>query len=72
MKNKDVFPFFISSLFLVQTSLPPDRYKEEMAAIMAWLQQCEDRLPSTAVAEYPVMEQRLKDIMVCFKVFFFF
>ncbi|XP_058236880.1 dystrophin isoform X2 [Hemibagrus wyckioides] len=50
-------------LVLVQTSLPPTRYKEVMATLMAWLQQCEDRLPSTAVTEYPVMDQRLKDTM---------
>ncbi|XP_051982361.1 dystrophin isoform X4 [Xyrauchen texanus] len=51
-------------LVLVQSSLPPARYKEIMAALLAWLQQCENKLaiPSTAVTEYPVMEQRLKDI----------
>uniref|UniRef100_A0A672L0X9 Dystrophin n=1 Tax=Sinocyclocheilus grahami TaxID=75366 RepID=A0A672L0X9_SINGR len=45
-------------------SLPPARYKDVMAALLAWLQQCENKLaiPSTAVTEYPVMEQRLKDI----------
>uniref|UniRef100_A0A8C2G3E7 Dystrophin n=1 Tax=Cyprinus carpio TaxID=7962 RepID=A0A8C2G3E7_CYPCA len=44
--------------------LPPARYKDVMAALLAWLQQCENKLaiPSTAVTEYPVMEQRLKDI----------
>ncbi|KAK7166628.1 hypothetical protein R3I93_006395 [Phoxinus phoxinus] len=52
-------------LVLVQSSLPPARYKDVMAALLAWLQQCENKLaiPSTAVTEYPVMEQRLKDIM---------
>ncbi|XP_017573216.1 dystrophin isoform X2 [Pygocentrus nattereri] len=52
-------------LVLVQSSLPPVRYKDVMAALMAWLQQCEAKLalPSTAVTEYPVMEQRLKDMM---------
>uniref|UniRef100_A0A8C1QRC8 Dystrophin n=1 Tax=Cyprinus carpio TaxID=7962 RepID=A0A8C1QRC8_CYPCA len=51
-------------LVLVQSSLPPARYKDVMAALLAWLQQCENKLaiPSTAVTEYPVMEQRLKDI----------
>uniref|UniRef100_A0A672MV80 Dystrophin n=1 Tax=Sinocyclocheilus grahami TaxID=75366 RepID=A0A672MV80_SINGR len=46
------------------SSLPPARYKDVMAALLAWLQQCENKLaiPSTAVTEYPVMEQRLKDI----------
>ncbi|XP_022530476.2 dystrophin isoform X3 [Astyanax mexicanus] len=52
-------------LVLVQSSLPPARYKDVMAALMAWLQQCEAKLalPSTAVTEYSVMEQRLKDMM---------
>ncbi|XP_047659645.1 dystrophin isoform X2 [Tachysurus fulvidraco] len=50
-------------LVLVQTSLPPTRYKEVMATLMVWLQQIEDKLPSTAVTEYPVMDQRLKDTM---------
>ncbi|XP_053333050.1 dystrophin isoform X2 [Clarias gariepinus] len=50
-------------LVLVQTSLPPAHYKDVMATLMAWLQQCEDKLPSTAVTEYPIMEQRLKDTM---------
>ncbi len=60
----DMFVFF--SLVLVQSSLPPARYKDVMAALLAWLQQCENKLaiPSTAVTEYPVMEQRLKDIKV--------
>ncbi|XP_051994210.1 dystrophin-like isoform X1 [Xyrauchen texanus] len=52
-------------LILVQSSLPPALYKEVMAAMLAWLQQCENKLaiPSNAVTEYPVMEQRFKDIM---------
>ncbi|TRZ02504.1 hypothetical protein DNTS_000081 [Danionella cerebrum] len=51
-------------LVLVQSSLPPARYKDVMAALLAWLQQCENKLaiPSTAVTEYPIMEQRLSDI----------
>ncbi|KTG32006.1 hypothetical protein cypCar_00017103, partial [Cyprinus carpio] len=38
-------------LVLVQSSLPPARYKDVMAALLAWLQQCENKLaiPSTAV-----------------------
>uniref|UniRef100_A0A8D2ZD00 Dystrophin n=1 Tax=Scophthalmus maximus TaxID=52904 RepID=A0A8D2ZD00_SCOMX len=46
-------------------SLPPARYKETISALLAWLQQCEAKLavPSTAVTEYPTMEQRLKDAL---------
>ncbi|KAI5619629.1 dystrophin isoform X7 [Silurus asotus] len=47
----------------LQTSLPPAHYKDVMAALMAWLQQFEGKIPSSAVTEYPVMEQRLKDTM---------
>ncbi|KAF3857322.1 hypothetical protein F7725_009181 [Dissostichus mawsoni] len=49
---------------LVLESLPPARYKETIATLLAWLQQCEVKLsiPSTAVTEYPVMEQRLTDV----------
>uniref|UniRef100_A0A671Z343 Dystrophin n=1 Tax=Sparus aurata TaxID=8175 RepID=A0A671Z343_SPAAU len=45
-------------------SLPPARYKETISTLLAWLQQCEAKLaiPSTAVTEYPIMEQRLKDV----------
>ncbi|KAI5090181.1 dystrophin isoform 1, partial [Silurus meridionalis] len=50
-------------LVLVQTSLPPAHYKDVMEALMAWLQQFEGKIPSSAVTEYPVMEQRLKDTM---------
>uniref|UniRef100_A0AAV2LGC3 Dystrophin n=1 Tax=Knipowitschia caucasica TaxID=637954 RepID=A0AAV2LGC3_KNICA len=51
-------------LQLVLDSLPPARYKETIAALLAWLQQCEAKLaiPSTSVTEYPVMEQRLQDL----------
>ncbi|XP_035250610.1 dystrophin isoform X19 [Anguilla anguilla] len=51
-------------LLLVQESLPPQRYKETVTSLLAWLQQCEAQLsvPSAAVTVYPVMEQRLKDI----------
>ncbi|XP_063072868.1 dystrophin isoform X2 [Engraulis encrasicolus] len=53
-----------AQLILVQESLPPARYKETIATLLAWLQQCEAKLatPSTAVTELPIMEQRLKDI----------
>ncbi|XP_054864358.1 dystrophin isoform X3 [Amphiprion ocellaris] len=51
-------------LQLVLESLPPARYKETISTLLAWLQQCEAKLaiPSTAVTEYPIMEQRLNDI----------
>uniref|UniRef100_A0A673BLY0 Dystrophin n=1 Tax=Sphaeramia orbicularis TaxID=375764 RepID=A0A673BLY0_9TELE len=51
-------------LQLVLESLPPARYKETISTLLAWLQQCEAKLavPSTAVTEYPIMEQRMKDI----------
>ncbi|XP_068575388.1 dystrophin isoform X3 [Cebidichthys violaceus] len=51
-------------LHMVLESLPPARYKETISTLLAWLQQCEAKLaiPSTAVTEYPVMEQRQKDV----------
>uniref|UniRef100_A0A3B4V2S3 Dystrophin n=1 Tax=Seriola dumerili TaxID=41447 RepID=A0A3B4V2S3_SERDU len=51
-------------LQLVLESLPPARYKETISTLLAWLQHCEAKLalPSTAVTEYPIMEQRLKDV----------
>ncbi|XP_069568938.1 dystrophin isoform X2 [Brachyistius frenatus] len=51
-------------LHLVLESLPPARYKETVSTLLAWLQQCEAKLavPSTAVTEHPVMEERLKDV----------
>ncbi|XP_037829862.1 dystrophin isoform X1 [Kryptolebias marmoratus] len=51
-------------LQLVLESLPPARYKETISALLAWIQQCEAKLsiPSTAVTENPIMEQRLKDV----------
>ncbi|CAN9498333.1 unnamed protein product [Ophioblennius macclurei] len=51
-------------LQLVLESLPPTRYKETISTLLAWLQQCEAKMavPSTAVTEYPIMEQRLKDV----------
>ncbi|XP_075333549.1 dystrophin isoform X3 [Odontesthes bonariensis] len=46
----------------VLESLPPARYKETISTLLAWLQQCEAKLaiPSTAVTEYSIMEERLK------------
>lgn len=57
---------FCPSFPLVLESLPPARYKETISTLLAWLQQCEAKLaiPSTAVTEYPIMEQRLKDVQV--------
>ncbi|XP_028324112.1 dystrophin isoform X3 [Gouania willdenowi] len=51
-------------LQLVLESLPPARYKETISTLLAWLQQCEAKLavPSTAVTEHPIMEQRLSDV----------
>nr|XP_049609340.1 dystrophin isoform X5 [Syngnathus scovelli] len=51
-------------LQLILESLPPARYKETISSLLAWLQECEAKLaiPSTAVTEYPIMEQRLKDM----------
>ncbi|KAM9327399.1 dystrophin isoform 2-T2 [Pholidichthys leucotaenia] len=51
-------------LQLVLESLPPARYRETISTLLAWIQQCEAKLavPSTAVTEYHIMEQRLKDI----------
>ncbi|XP_030603146.1 dystrophin isoform X3 [Archocentrus centrarchus] len=50
-------------LQLVLESLPPARYRETISTLLAWLQQCDAKLaiPSTAVTEYSIMEQRLKD-----------
>lgn len=56
-----------SCLSLVLESLPPARYRETISTLLSWLQQCEAKLaiPSTAVTEYLIMEQRLKDNQVC-------
>ncbi|KAM9567430.1 dystrophin isoform 14-T14 [Guaruba guarouba] len=45
-------------------SLPPARYKETMNTILVWIQQSETKLsmPQVAVAEYEIMEQRLRDL----------
>ncbi|NWH76658.1 DMD protein, partial [Piaya cayana] len=45
-------------------SLPPARYKETMNTILVWIQQSETKLsmPQVAVAEYEIMEQRLREL----------
>ncbi|KAM9020791.1 dystrophin isoform 11-T11 [Ara ararauna] len=45
-------------------SLPPAHYKETMNTILVWIQQSETKLsmPQVAVAEYEIMEQRLRDL----------
>ncbi|XP_064906040.1 dystrophin isoform X17 [Columba livia] len=45
-------------------SLPPERYRETMTTILVWIQQSETKLsmPQVAVAEYEIMEQRLKEL----------
>ncbi|NXM47158.1 DMD protein, partial [Gymnorhina tibicen] len=44
-------------------SLPPARYKETMNTILVWMQQSETKLsmPQVAIAEYEIMEQRLRE-----------
>ncbi|XP_004086056.1 dystrophin isoform X2 [Oryzias latipes] len=51
-------------LQLVLDSLPPARYKDTISTLLAWIQQCEAKMavPSTAVTDYPIMEQRLTDV----------
>lgn len=50
----------------VLDSLPPARYKDTISTLLAWIQQCEAKMavPSTAVTDYPIMEQRLTDVQV--------
>ncbi|NWY36731.1 DMD protein, partial [Sylvia atricapilla] len=45
-------------------SLPPAHYKETMNTILVWMQQSETKLsvPQVAVAEYEIMEQRLREL----------
>ncbi|NXI69921.1 DMD protein, partial [Anseranas semipalmata] len=45
-------------------SLPPAHYKETMTTILSWIQQSETKLsiPQVAVAEYEIMEQRLREL----------
>ena len=47
-------------------SLPPAHYKETMSTILVWIQQSETKLsmPQVAVAEYEIMEQRLRELKV--------
>lgn len=58
-------PFF-SPLNVVFDSLPPARYKETMNTILVWMQQSETKLsvPQVAIAEYEIMEQRLRELKV--------
>ncbi|XP_075630661.1 dystrophin isoform X5 [Balearica regulorum gibbericeps] len=44
-------------------SLPPAHYKETMSTILVWIQQSETKLsvPQVVVAEYDIMEQRLRE-----------
>lgn len=58
--------YLLFSTPVVLESLPPARYKETISTLLVWLQQCEAKLaiPSTAVTEYPIMEERLKDVQV--------
>ncbi|KFO87957.1 Dystrophin, partial [Buceros rhinoceros silvestris] len=45
-------------------SLPPAHYRETMSTILVWIQQSEAKLsmPQAVVAEYEVMEQRLREL----------
>ncbi|NXR72650.1 DMD protein, partial [Pycnonotus jocosus] len=45
-------------------SLPPAQYKETMNTILVWMQQSESKLsmPQVAIAEYEIMEQRLREL----------
>ncbi|NXX19318.1 DMD protein, partial [Podargus strigoides] len=45
-------------------SLPPAHYKETMNTILVWIQQSETKLsmPQVAVADYEIMEQRLREL----------
>uniref|UniRef100_A0A8C4XTP7 Dystrophin n=1 Tax=Falco tinnunculus TaxID=100819 RepID=A0A8C4XTP7_FALTI len=45
-------------------SLPPAHYKERMNTVLLWIQQSETKLsmPEVAVAEYEIMEQRLREL----------
>ncbi|XP_077637784.1 dystrophin isoform X5 [Lonchura striata] len=47
-------------------SLPPAHYKETMNTILVWMQQSETKLsmPQVAIAEYEIMEQRLREFKV--------
>ncbi|XP_010002791.1 PREDICTED: dystrophin [Chaetura pelagica] len=45
-------------------SLPPAQYEETMSTILMWIQQSETKLsmPQAIVAEYEIMEQRLREL----------
>ncbi|XP_068773159.1 dystrophin isoform X9 [Struthio camelus] len=45
-------------------SLPPVHYKETMSTLLLWIQQSETKLsmPQVTVAEYDIMEQRLREL----------
>ncbi|NXC47291.1 DMD protein, partial [Penelope pileata] len=45
-------------------SLPPAHYKDTVTAILSWIQQSETKvsIPQVAVAEYEIMEQRLREL----------
>uniref|UniRef100_A0A8C2U2E0 Dystrophin n=1 Tax=Coturnix japonica TaxID=93934 RepID=A0A8C2U2E0_COTJA len=45
-------------------SLPPARYKDTVTTILSWIQQSETKVsvPPVAVAEYEIMEQRLREL----------
>ncbi|XP_065597609.1 dystrophin isoform X10 [Cyrtonyx montezumae] len=45
-------------------SLPPARYKDTVTTILSWIQQSETKvsMPPVAVAEYEMMEQRLREL----------
>ncbi|NXH22515.1 DMD protein, partial [Bucco capensis] len=45
-------------------SLPPARYTETLSTLLVWIQQAESKLsgPQVAVAEYEIMEQRLREL----------
>ncbi|NWI85322.1 DMD protein, partial [Pitta sordida] len=47
-------------------SMPPAHFKETMNTILTWMQQSETKLsvPQVAVAEYEIMEQRLRELKV--------
>lgn len=66
MKHKIILFPFSSSFYLVFDSLPPAHYKETMSTILVWIQQSETKLsmPQVAVAEYEIMEQRLRELKV--------
>lgn len=61
-----LYPSLFSPLNVVFDSLPPADYKETMNTILVWMQQSETKLsvPQVAIAEYEIMEQRLRELKV--------